>query len=83
MVGGYSIRSVVREQVTSEFVREYLELVREREQAVDEEWGGRPLTDRLDYSEPTEPRNSGREISTRWLEPGLLELLDEEAIDMN
>lgn len=80
MVGGYELSLVIPEGTPPEVVQEYFELVREKERAVDEKWGGRPLSERRRYFELDEPTTQPRLIS-EWLEPGLLNILDEDRID--
>lgn len=80
MVGGYEISLVIPEGTPPEVVENYFETVREKERRVNEEWGGRPLTNRNDYFTLDEPTNRPQFL-TKWLGPETLAILGEERID--
>lgn len=80
MVGGYEISLVIPAGSPPSLVTDYFELVRVKERAVDDEWGGRPVSERRHHFELEEP-TTNRRFLTRRLEPDLLALVDEDRID--
>lgn len=80
MVGGYEVSLVIPEGTPPKVIEEYFELVREKERHVNEKWGGRTLTERTDYFKSDGSTSRPRFI-TKWLDPKLLAVLDEDRID--
>lgn len=77
---GHELSVVVTEDVDEKLLRNYYEHVREKERAIDSEWGGRPIEKRADYSEDVRRRAGGRIVTCNWVDQELLNVIDAEAV---